>query len=151
MPKILIGDQELDLNVGEGGAEFTSGDTRVVVNGEGQIVSAEAFGSNIQKVEGGMLVTRPNGFQMIMKDNGGFQLVTPPSSVGIEDLSKVIGYEVVDHGDRKVHQVRFADGGHANISFAANGDFAGLDGEKMGMQINNDNQLMVGSKPEKAE
>ncbi len=151
MPKILVGDQEIDLNVGPGGAEFKFGDTKVALDGDGQIVSTEAFGHKTQRVEGGMLVTRANGFQIIMKDNGGFQLVTPPSSVGIADLSTVTKYEVVSEGERTVHQVNFNDGGHANISFSANGEFAGLDGFKLGMHIDNDNRMLIGRDEKKAE
>jgi hypothetical protein len=144
MPTFQIGDQEISVDVGPGGAELTVGESKVKLDGNGNMIGAEAFGNVLEKVEGGMLITRPNGTQIQMNDDGGYTLVTPPKSVGIKDFSKVVGYTISTDVNASVHSITFSDGGYAHITYDANGKFVGISGHHLSQSINNDNEMFVG-------
>lgn len=146
MPKIQLGDQEVDIDVGPDGAELTVGESKVKVDAQGSLIGADVFGTQMEKVEGGMLITRPNGTKFLMGDDGGYTLMTPPKAVGISDISKVASYTIGVDGDGpgSIHRITFGDGGYANISFTGEGEFAGLSGHHLKQTFTEENELFIG-------
>ena len=152
MPTIQIGDQEIDVNVGPEGAEFGLGDGgKIKVDGQGRLVGAEAFGNTIQKVEGGMLITRANGSQFLMGDDGNQSLLTMPKSIGIRDMSNVASYTISKNSDGSTHRVTFEDGGYANVEYTLDGKIAGFSGHHLSQSLNEENEMLVWQFPENPE
>jgi len=151
MPKIQLGDAEVDVEIGPEGAELSVGEGKVKVDAQGRLVGAEAFGSKFQKVESGMLVTREDGYQFLLGDDGSHTMMTVPRSVGITDISKVASYTISADGDGSTHRVTFGDGGYANIGFTSEGKFSNLSGHRLSQTITAENDLIIGQYPEKIE
>lgn len=143
MPKLMVDGREVDVKVGPGGAQFTVGESTVNVDGEGNLVGAQAFGNTMERVEDGMIITRPNGAKLKLADDGQITMLTPPSSVGILDLSKVTNYAIRAEGDTSVHTVTFADGGHANITYHQ-GRLADFSGHHIQSRTNLENETFIG-------
>ncbi|WP_252090631.1 hypothetical protein [Pseudomonas sp. MWU13-3659] len=147
MAKLKIDGREVDVNVGSGGAQFTLGDSTVKVDAEGNLLGAQAFGNTIERVEDGMVITRPSGAKMKMADDGTITLLTLPKSVGLLDLSKVTNYTIQGEGDSTVHQVTFADGGQVQLTYHQ-GQFASLSGHRVLQRLNEEHELFIGQSAE---
>lgn len=148
MPTIQLGDQEIDVNVGPEGAEFSVGEGKVQVDAQGRLIGAEAYGNVIKKVDGGMLITRPNGSQFLMGDDGTQKMLTMPKSVGIRDIINVASYTVSTNGESSTHCVTFKDGGYANVQYTLDGQISGFSGHHLSQSLNDENEMLIWQYPE---
>ncbi|WP_338799561.1 hypothetical protein V9K81_08875 [Pseudomonas monteilii] len=142
MDKLLVDGHEIDVEVGPGGAEITSGQSTVKLDGEGKLIGAQAFGNTVERIEGGLIITRPNGAKIKMGDDGEVTLLTVPSSVGILDVSTVASYTVRADGENIIHTVSFAGGGHAQITYCRE-QVVAISCHQVRQRINDDNELFI--------
>lgn len=99
-------------------------------------------GNKIEKVDGGVQVTRESGFQFILMDQGGIDLVTKPKSVGIHDFSQVASHAINVEGNTSTHSVVFHNGDWAKITYEG-GVFQKLTSSKLGHYLNNADELFI--------
>ena len=102
----------------------------------------DAGGNRIEKVEGGIQVTRESGFQFQLMEHGGIRLITKPKSVGIHDLSQVASFTTSFEGDTTVHSVVFHNGDSARIIYK-DGVFEELISAKLGHYLNGSDELFI--------
>jgi hypothetical protein len=57
---------------------------------KGNFIGGQVFGNLVEKVEGGIKITRPDGVKMIMHDVGGVTIENLiPKSAGVRNLSEI--------------------------------------------------------------
>lgn len=141
--EVEVGGKTFGFEMTEDGPEVTMEGQTVQLGLDGVIRGFNAYGSKAEKVEGGMLITRENGFQIKMLDAGGHELVSPLKSVGISDLSEVAEYQVTRDGDILTHAMTFINGGTAQIGYK-NGQPGELTLLRVLQTINNEGELYLG-------
>ncbi|HBC9521031.1 TPA: hypothetical protein KFM62_005105 [Escherichia coli] len=123
-----------------GGSEVEFG----VVDNEGQIIDGVAYGNQIEKFDGGVVVTRPDGSKITMFDDGGMNLEHfTPKSIGINSLSEVIGYSIERTDTYCTHKIELINDGYAEITYSPLGEFLEMSGSKIKNTINKENELYI--------
>ena len=146
MSKQKLGDTGIEVDVGPEGAELTVGESTVKVDTAGNFIGGEAFGNVMEKIEGGMKITRPDGSVMIMHDAGGITIENlTPKTVGVKNLADIVSYAVRQENELHIHRVEFINGGHVEVSYAANGSVVGCSGHNLSQTINKDNEILYGT------
>jgi hypothetical protein len=139
---------------GENGSEFSVGESTVRVNAKGELMGAEAFGNQIEVIEGGFRVTRADGSVFTVIDGSIEMTNFSPKKVGLSDLSQVASYTITNTEQGSVHRAQFVKGGCAEVTYDVNGKVisCNCDGGS-GMTINKDNEVLLSwaEAPEKAE
>lgn len=144
MSKHKVGGTDVEIEGGLDGSELTIGENKVKLDKEGNFVGAEAFGNIMEKIEGGMKITRPDGSVMIMHDSGGVSIEKlVPESVGIKNLAEVESYEIRETDEGRVHRVNFVGGGHVETTYLENGTFVSLSGNNVLQSISNKNEILI--------
>ncbi|MBH3471344.1 hypothetical protein [Pseudomonas putida] len=110
-----LGGEKVAFEMTPDGPVVTIAGQQVNLDMKGQIRGFDAFGTKMEAVEGGQLVTRENGFQIKLLDGGGFEPVSPIKSIGIQDLADVADYAVTTEGGIATHRITFHGGGEAEI------------------------------------
>ena len=146
MSKQKIGETGVEFEAGPDGAELTAGDSTVKLDREGNFIGAEAFGNVMEKVEGGMKITRPDGSVMLVHDTGGVTIENlTPKSVGVKSLADIASYVVRQEGQLSIHRIEFVNGGHVEVSYAPNGAVTGCSGHNISQTISKDNEILYGT------
>lgn len=115
--EVDLGGKTVGFEMTPDGPEVTMDGQKVLLGMDGAFRGFDAFGNKAEKVEGGMLITKQNGFQIKTLDDGGYELVSPLKSVGIRDLSEVAEYNLTRDGDILTHSITFINGGTAQINY----------------------------------
>lgn len=145
MIKHKLGDTDVEVEASPDGAEVTVGESKVQLDNNGNIVGAQAFGTHMERVEGGMKITRPDGSVMIMHDSGGVTMQNlTPKSVGIKDLTQVKSHSVDETAEGCVHRIDFVGGGYFETTYSKIGIFVSMTGNNVSQSINNENEILVG-------
>ncbi len=63
--------------------------------------------------------------------------------VEIENLTQVTEHRVAIDGDNTIHSLSFVGGGRCELTFDANGKFAGMNSTLMQIQKTNDDRLIL--------
>ncbi|AOE82498.1 hypothetical protein A7318_28045 (plasmid) [Pseudomonas lurida] len=141
--EVDVGGKTVGFEMTDDGPEVTMDGQKVQLGMDGGFRGFNAFGSKAEKVEGGMLITKENGFQIKMLDAGGYELVSPLKSVGISDLSEVAEYKLTRDGDILTHAMTFINGGTAQIGYK-NGQPGELTSLRVQHTITNEGELYLG-------
>jgi len=143
--------QQCSFEMTAGGPVFTVEGQQVKFGMEGQLRGVDAFGTKMEAVEGGQLVTRENGFQIKLLDGGGFEPVSPIKSIGIQDLADVADYAVTTEGGIATHRITFHGGGEAEVKVKLGQPGAyDLSSLRVEQRITNEGELyLLAHKPER--
>lgn len=138
--EVEVGGEKVGFEMTENGPEVTVGENKVQLGLDGKFRGFDAFGNKAERVEGGMLITRENGFQIKWLDAGGYELVSPLKSVGIRNLGEVAEYTVTHEGDIATHTIKFIDGSHAQVTYK-DGQAGEVTSYRVVHSINNEGEL----------
>lgn len=143
MSKHKIGEAEVETEAEAEVREVAVGEATVRVDNSGNFMGAEVFGNVMEKVEGGMKITRPDGSVMMVHDEGGVTIEKlTPKSVGIKNLADIASHVVREDGQLRIHRIEFVNGGYFEVSYAPNGAVVGCSGHNLSQSINKDNEIL---------
>ena len=83
----------------------------VKLDNEGNFLEAHSYGSFVERVEGGMRLTRPDGATLNLIDGNMTIENLVPKSVGILDLSDVESFAVRTVNKARIYRIDFCGGG----------------------------------------
>jgi hypothetical protein len=136
--KPKVGDTDIELEAGPTGVELT-------MDGQKVRFDQAAFDNTMEKVDGGMRITRPDGVALVMWNDGNVTIENlTPTSLGIKNLAEVKSYSIQTVNQVNVHRVEFAGGGYIEVSYAQSGAVLGLSGHNIFQSINADREILIG-------
>lgn len=143
MNKKVISGADVEIEPGPNGTEFKIGENTVKVDNSGNLIGAEAFGNVIEKVAGGMKITRPDGSVMTMHETGGMSIENfTAKSVGVKNLADIVSYVVREEGHVRIHRIDFINDSHVEVSYALDGSVMGLSGYNLTQNINKEGEIL---------
>ena len=112
MTKLKAGKINVEFKAAPQGTETTAGDGYVQVDREGNFVGAQVSGGVVEKVEGGVEVTRPDGAIVFLHDAGNITIENLiPRSVGVEDLFEIESFAMRTVDQLRIYRVEYVGGG----------------------------------------
>ena len=144
MTKLKTGKINEEFEADPQGAETTTDDCYVQVDQEGNVLSAQVCGSVVEKVDGGIKVTRPDGSIVYRQDGGNIRIENLiPKSVGIEDLSEIESFAMRTVNGMRIYRVNYVGGGYVEVTYSKEGQVIGLIGYNIEQTISKDNEILV--------
>lgn len=118
------------------------GESIVLLDAQGHLVEAHAYGNFVEKIDGGMRLTRPDGVSVSVIDGEMFIENLVPKAVGIRDLSEVESFSVKVKEQARTCRVEFQGGGHLQIVYSPDGQVMELSGHNLKQTLSKDNTLV---------
>ena len=144
MTKLKAGKINVEFEAAPPGAETTADDGYVQVDREGNFVGAQVSGSVVEKVEGGMKVTRPDGARVFLHEAGYITIENmTPKSVGIEELFEIESFAMRTVDELRIYRVEYFGGGYVEVTYSPEGQVIGLIGHNIKQSISKDNEILV--------
>jgi len=107
------------------------------------VFSGKVHGHVIEKIKGGMKVTRPDGSTIILNDGEVTIENLVPKSVGIRSLSEIESFAVRTQDQTRIFRLDFIGGGHVEVTYAQDGRVMGVTGQNIKQSITKDNEIIV--------
>jgi hypothetical protein len=144
MTKLKAGKINVEFEAAPQGTETTAGDGYVQVDREGNFVGAQVSGGVVEKVEGGVKVTRPDGAIVFLHDAGNITIENMiPKSVGVEDLFEIESFAMRTVDQLRIYRVEYFGGGYVEVTYSQEGQVIGLIGHNIKQSISKDNEILV--------
>lgn len=125
------------------GMEVPAGESSSEVDDEGYVLLGKVHGHVIEKIKGGMKVTRPDGSTIILNDGEVTIENLVPKSVGIRSLSEIESFAVRTQDQTRIFRLDFIGGGHVEVTYAQDGRVMGVTGQNIKQSITKDNEIIV--------
>lgn len=119
------------------------GENTLQLDDEGYVIGGKVQGHVIEKIEGGMKVTRPDGSTMVLQDGNVTIENIVPKSVGIQNLSEIESFAVRTQDQTRIYQLDFFGGGHAEVTYSQDGRVMEVTGQGFKQTITKDNEIIV--------
>ena len=119
------------------------GETIVQYDEQGMFKEAHSYGNFVEKIEGGVRVTRPDGVTISMVDGDTTIEHLIPKSVGIKDISEVESLTVRTVDQTRIYRVEFFEGGHIEVGYSQEGDVMEFTGQHVSQTLSQNNDLMI--------
>ena len=120
------------------------GESIILLDDEGKFVEAHSYGNFIERIEGGVRLTRPDGSTISMIDGEITIDNLVPKSVGIRDFSDIESFVVRTEEQTRICCVGFCGGGHIEVAYSQEGQVLGFRGRNFKQQLTKDNEIIVG-------
>jgi len=119
------------------------GKSIVQLDSQGNFIEAHSHGSFVEKIEGGMRLTRPDGATMNLIDGNMTIENLVPKSVGILDLSDVESFAVRTVNKARIYRIDFFGGGHIEVAYSQDGQVLKYTGRSLKQTLTQDNEIIV--------
>jgi len=124
------------------GAEF-KGQNIVQLDDEGNFIEAHSHGSFVEKIEGGMRLTRPDGVTVSVIDGNVTLENLIPNSVGVRDLSEIESFAVRTVDKIRIYRIDFLSGGHVEVTYSKDDQVMEFTGRNFKQTLTKDNEIIV--------
>ncbi|WP_325948306.1 hypothetical protein [Pseudomonas putida] len=124
----------------------TEGCAIVQFDDNGKFAEAHAYGNFVEKIEGGMRLTRPDGSTITMQEGEITIENLLTKCVGIRDLSEIESLAVRTVDQLRIYRIDFFGGGHIEVVYTHDGQLLEYAGNNFGQRITNDNEVIVGAR-----
>ena len=119
------------------------GETIVQYDEQGMFKEAHSYGNFVEKIEGGVRVTRPDGVTISMVNGDTTIEHLMPKSVGIMDISEIESLTVRTVDQTRIYRMDFLEGGYIEVAYSQDGQVTGFTGRNIKQSLSQDNELMV--------
>jgi hypothetical protein len=123
--------------------EAPAGESSLQVDDEGYVLGGKVHGHVIEKIEGGMRVTRPDGSTMVMQDGNVTIENLVPKSIGIKNLFEIESFAVRTQDQTRIYRLDFVGGGHVEVTYSQDGRVMEVSGHNVQQSITKDNEIIV--------
>lgn len=83
------------------------GESIILLDEEGNFIEAHSYGNFVERIEGGVRVTRPDGVTISMIDGDITLENLVPKSVGIRDMSEIESFAVRTVDQTRIYRMDF--------------------------------------------
>jgi WD40 repeat protein len=119
------------------------GETIVQLDDQGHFIEAHSYGNFVERIEGGVRVTRPDGSTISMIDGELIIENLSPKSVGIQDLSEIESFLVRTVDEKRIYRIDFFGGGYIEVAYSKDGQVKGYSGRNFNQTLTKDNEIIV--------
>jgi hypothetical protein len=140
---LSIFDRLVTFKIGGGRSQpKTHGYFRPSLDDQGNFIEAHSYGNFVERIEGGVRITRPDGSTIIMIDGDITIENLVPKSVGIRDLSEIESFAVRTVDQTRIYRMDFFGGGHIEVAYSQDGKVMGFTGQNFNQTLTKDNEVI---------
>jgi len=144
MTKLKAGKINVVFEAVPQGAETASSDGYVLLDNEGNFAGANVSGSVVEKVDGGVKVSRPDGATVFLHEAGDITIENMiPKSVGIQELFEIESFAMRTVDQLRIYRVEYFGGGYVEVTYSQEGQMIDLVGHNILQSISKDNEILV--------
>ncbi|MEB2626195.1 hypothetical protein [Pseudomonas sp. YuFO8] len=136
-------DDKITFEIHTPETEVPAGKSVLHLDDENNVLGGQVYGHVIEKIEGGMKVTRPDGATMVMRDGSVTIENLVPKSIGIRNLSEIESFAVRTQNHTRIFRMDFVGGGHVEVTYAHDGQVREVTGQNLQQTISKDNAIIV--------
>ncbi|WP_447803164.1 hypothetical protein [Pseudomonas serbica] len=136
-------DDKITFEIHTPETEVPAGKSVLHLDDENNVLGGQVYGHVIEKIEGGMKVTRPDGATMVMRDGSVTIENLVPKSIGIRNLSEIESFAVRTQDQTRIFRIDFVGGGHVEVTYAHDGQVKEVTGQNLQQTISKDNAIIV--------
>jgi hypothetical protein len=118
------------------------GESIIQLDHDGNFIEAHSYGNFVERIEGGLRITRPDGATISMIDGEITIENLVPKSVGIRDLSEIESFAVRTEDQRRIYRVDFLGDGHVEVTYSQDGKVLEVTGRNVNQTLNKDNEII---------
>jgi len=119
------------------------GEGIIQLDDDGNFIEAHSYGNFVERIEGGVRVTRPDGSTISMIDGDITIENLVPKLVGIRDLSEIETIAVRTVDQTRIYRMDFFSGGHVEVAYSQHGRVMGFSGRNFNQRLTIDNEVIV--------
>ena len=144
MRKFKAGDIDVTFDASLQEAEATVGESTIQVDLEGNFIDGQVFGNVLEKIEGGIKITRPDGSTLVMHDGGAVTVENlVPKTVGVRDLSEIKAFAMRTEDQTRIYRIDFFSGSYLEVTYLQDGQVMEFTGQNLKQSITKDNEIIV--------
>jgi len=118
------------------------GESIIQLDHDGNFIEAHSYGNFVERIEGGVRVTRPDGVTISMIDGDITIENLVAKSVGIRDLSEIESFEMRTVNETRIYRMDFLGGGHVEVTYLQDGQLLGVTGQNLKQTITKDHEVI---------